>query len=272
LAVGRDEAMRAKMLLDTGKPKVRPAVLRRLLRASGFEVVEDRADFGVVVGGDGRFSAYGRTEQTPLLFVGMRSRSPTGSRAYLAEAYFDELPEALQKIAKGGYSVKEYNRLKVIKNQAVLGEVFTDVYLQRGAESNCIRYQVKVRGRGLEIEEVAIGDGIVVCTPAGATGYYSYPDRVKGERLDPFAHASIPQDRVGVCHVTPTYTERPASGDHPLRYTIPWGSRVEVGLFRPADARLYGITESRRGIRVSKGDRVIIAPGTGVTRVITFPD
>jgi len=71
--------MKAVMLLDGGRPKIGRAELRKALEKAGVEVVERKADFGVVVGGDGKFSRYGRTEEIPLLFVGVRSRRPTGS-------------------------------------------------------------------------------------------------------------------------------------------------------------------------------------------------
>jgi len=261
--------VRAMMLLDSGKPKVSPATLRDVLKRAGFSVGDGSADIGIVVGGDGRFSRYGRTEELPLLFVGVRSKFPTGSKAYLAEAYFDELPGALEKIRSGDYKVEEHRRLEVLKNGRSLGEVFTDVYMERGSDSTCIRYNVKVRGDGLRIQEAAIGDGVVVSTSAGSTGYYSYPDRIKGESMDPTAHTKIDRDAVGICHVAPTFTERLGGNEHPLRYTVPWGSVIELSLFRPADARLYGTTDSRGGVRLSKSDRVTIRPGKRVTRVIT---
>jgi hypothetical protein len=258
------------MLLDDGKPRVSPAELRRALEKSGFEVRERNPDIGVVVGGDGRFSRYGRTEDVPLLFVGVRSNKPTGSKAYLAEVVFDEIEGPLDLIRHGRFTVREHRRLRVLRNKRVLGEVFTDAYLERGAEGACLRYNVRVSGAGLDLDEVAIGDGVVVCTSAGSTGYFSYPDRLKGGLMEPGAYTRIPEDKVGICHVTPTYTERRGTMEHPLRYTIPWGSRVDLWLFRRADARLYGVTDGRAGVRVSLGDRVTILPGTGVTRVISI--
>lgn len=249
---------------------MKPSELRAVLEGAGIEVGERKADFGVVVGGDGRFSRYGRTESVPLLFVGVRSRSPTGSKAYLAETTFDQLPEALRRVREGEYIVKEHRRLEVIKNGRGLGEVFTDVYLCRGAESTCIRYKLKVRSNGISIDEAAIADGVVVSTPAGATGYYSYPDRIRGERMDPDSFANIKEGEVGICHVTPTYTERSGTRTHPLRYTVPWDSTIEVSLFREADARVYGTGDRRDGVRVVIGDKVVVRPGTTVTKVITL--
>lgn len=262
--------MKARMLLDGGSPKVTPSDLRRVIQEAGIEVSQGKADFGIVVGGDGKFSRYGRTEDIPLLFVGVRSKGATGSKAHLARTTFDLLPEALGSIRREDYSVEEQKRLGVLKNGRRIGEVFTDVYLQRGSESTCIRYNMRISGQGAPIHESAIGDGVVVSTRAGASGYYSYPDRIKGEWIDPTAFASLGKDEVGICHVTPTYTEREGLNEHPLRYTVPWGSKIDISLFRKADARLYGVVDSRAGIRVVMKDTVTIVPGKKVTKIISF--
>lgn len=262
--------MKVRLLMDGGAPKVPPADLRKAILKAGMKVSEDKADFGVVVGGDGRFSRYGRTEDIPLLFVGVRARGAAGSKAHLAHTTFDDLPKALKRIARGDYSIEEHKRLGVLKNGKSVGEVFTDVYLQRGSESTCIRYTVRTTGPGVDIDEAAIGDGVVVTTQAGSTGYYSYPDRIKGSWMDPAAFAKLGRDEVGICHITPTYTERTGDPMHPLRYVVPWGSRIELSLYREADARLYGITDSRAGVKVGIADSVAVVPGKGVTRIISF--
>ncbi len=262
--------MRVRLLLDGDRPKVRESELRVVVEDAGLEVSARRPDIGIVVGGDGIFSKYGRTESIPLLFVGVRSRSATGSKAYLAEAYFDELPEVLRKVSAGSYKVNEFKRLKVMMNKRFIGEVFTDVYLQRGAESNCIRYRVRIEGHGLSVEESAIGDGLVVATAAGATGYYSYVDKVRGEELEVTGHAVISADEIGICHVVPTFTQRKGTGEHPLRYKVPWGSRIELSVTRHADARLYGATPGRGGVKVDVDDEVTILPGENTTRVVSL--
>jgi hypothetical protein len=260
--------LKAKLFLDGNKPKVGMEELKRVVEKAGLQVVTARADLGIVVGGDGIFSMYGRTESVPLLFVGVRSRAGTGSKAYLAAAYFDELREVLREIVAGRFAVKEHKRLKVLKNGMFVGDVFTDVYLQRGAESNCIRYRLKVEAKELRIDESAIGDGVVVSTPAGATGYYSYPDKIRGDLFDVAGHAVIADDRIGICHVVPTFTERLGTTDRPLRYTVPWGGRIELSITRPGDARLYGVRPGRGGVRVRVGERVTILPSQDSTRVI----
>lgn len=262
--------MKARLLVDGGTPKVPPSELVRIVSRAGIEAADYEADFGIVVGGDGRFSYYGRTEDIPLLFVGVRSRGAAGSKAFLAQTTFNELPKALRRIAGGDYGVDVHPRLAVHVNGKPVGEVFTDVYLQRGGDSNCIRYRVRVRGGRLDFEEAAIGDGVVVATRAGATGYYSYPDRVRGAWMEPTAFSTIRKGEIGVCHITPTFTERPGKKKHPLRYTVPWGTTIEVSLFREADARLYGVSDEREGISVGLHDRITVVPGEGTTKVISF--
>ncbi|MBI3859831.1 MAG: NAD(+)/NADH kinase [Thaumarchaeota archaeon] len=232
------------------------------------KVVSRKPDIGIVVGGDGIFSKYGRAESEPLLFVGVRSSRVTGSKAYMAQAYFDELPSALGKLKRGEFSVREYSRLEVFKDGKSLGEVFTDVYLQRGDESNSLRYKVRVTGPEGEMEESAIGDGVVVTTAAGSTGYYSYPDRIRGESLNSDAHAELGTDRIGICHIVPTFTERSGSDARPLRYSVPWGSKVELWITRPADARLYGAEMGRGGVRVTRKDRITVVAGKSKTKVV----
>src|SRR5215471_9033560 len=213
--------MKAKVLVDGGSPKVSPAEVARLLERKGFEVSQEGGEIAIVVGGDGKFGRYGRTESIPLLFVGMRSKRRTGSRAYLAEVHFDELPKALEAIEAGKYHVEEHQRLAIAKNGENLGEVFTDVYLQRGAESTCLRYRLAAKGEGVEFEESAIGDGVVVTTSAGSTGFYSYPDRIRRNTINPRAFTKIPRESIGICHIIPTYTERIGTTTHPLRYELP---------------------------------------------------
>jgi len=261
--------MRAKIFLDDEMPKVPRGSVEKVVRGAGMKVVSRNQDFGLVVGGDGVFSRFGRTESVPLLFVGVRSRSAIGSKAYLASTFFDELPKALAAISHGRYRIKKHKRLEVLKEGRSLGTAFTDVYLQRGAESNCIRYKVKVSGVK-NFEEAAIGDGVVVTTAAGSTGYYSYIEKMRGDTLDPTGHRMLQEDQIGVCHIVPTYSVRFETGGHPLRYALPWGCEVEISITRPADARLYGVGEGRGGVRVSMGEKVSVIPSQLSTQVITL--
>lgn len=239
-----------------------------MVKGAGIELTSHEADVGLVVGGDGIFTLYGRLEAEPLLFVGVRSNKPTGSKAYMAQVDIEELPAALGRLKKGEYTVREHGRLEAFKNGGSLGEVFTDIYLQRGEESNGIRYRVRATTPAGVIEESAIGDGVIVTTAAGSTGYYSYPDRIRGDTVVPGASSRILDGEVGVCHIIPTYGERAGSDVFPLRYTLPWGSTVELWITRPADARVYGSGTGRKGVKVNTKDRISVKAGKNSTRLV----
>jgi hypothetical protein len=261
--------LKATILIDPERPKARREDVVRMLRNAGIGVSSKEPDFGVVVGGDGIFSHYGRLISIPLLFVSVRSRETTSSKGYLADVDLDDLPQALGEIGRKNYHELQYRRLQVSINGSVKGDIFTDVYLEKGADSNCLRYHLAVKGRGIGFTESAIANGLIVCTSAGSTGYYSYVDKLRnGRSLEAGKYTRIGTDEVGVCHIAPVLTKRDATKDTPLRYTVPWGTSIRITLTRDADARLFGITKSRKGIRIRVGDYIDLSPGEGKTRVM----
>jgi len=262
--------VKAVVLVDEERPKVSESEVVAVLRKSGVEHSASNPSFGVVVGGDGLFSYQGRQLGIPLLFVGTKSRRPTDSKARLAEVYLTGLEDALREIKEGRYTVVKHKRLAVSINRGEFrGEIFTDVSLEKGADSNCIRYTLEARGKGFDFTDSAVSNGIVITTAAGSTGYYSYLDKLdRGERLEPERFSKIAEDEVGVCHIAPTYTSRGDTARHPLRYTVPWGSTFRITLKRDADAHLFGVTRSRKGLRITTKDVVEVGPSKDSTNVI----
>jgi len=262
--------LKATVLVDSERPKVSESEVVSILKKSGIEHSAVSPAFGVVVGGDGLFSYQGRQLGIPLLFVGTKSRRPTDSKARLAEVYLTGLEAALREVKAGRYTVIKHRRLEVsISGGEFRGEIFTDVSLEKGADSNCIRYTVNVRGKGVDFTDAAVSNGIVITTAAGSTGYYSYLDKLdRGDRLEPEKFTVIGQNEVGVCHIAPTYTSRENSSLHPLRYAVPWGCIFKISLMRDADAHLFGVTRSRRGLRITTQDTVEVGPSTNTTNVI----
>lgn len=264
--------MKVRVLLDPEKPKVPRAKVEAAVRAAGLEVAGDGADIGLAVGGDGVFGSFGRTESLPLLFVGVRSSRPTGSKAYLAGADYDDLPAVLRRLKAGRYRVREWKRMSASIAGKPAGDFFTDAYLERGADSHCIRYRLTVTEGKRRISEAAIANGVIVSTGAGASGYYSYMDKLRPRgALNPLGHSSIPRGRVGVCHVLPTFIKREGTDERVVRYTVGWGSRIAITLTRGGDARLFGLGPDRGGLRVMAGDSVAFGPGTSVTRTVEVP-
>ena len=262
--------MKATVLVDSERPKVSESEVASILKRSGIEHSMTNPSFGVVVGGDGLFSYQGRQLGIPLLFVGTKSRRPTDSKARLAEVYLTGLEAALREVKAGRYTVVKHKRLEVsVGGGEFRGEIFTDVSLEKGADSNCIRYTVDVRGKGFEFKDSAVSNGIVITTAAGSTGYYSYLDKLAhGDRLEPEKFTVIEKNEVGVCHIAPTYTSRDETARHPLRYTVPWGSSFRIDLMRDADAHLFGVTKSRKGLRITTKDTIDVGPSKNATNVI----
>src|SRR5580700_10814993 len=208
--------LKATILVDSERPKVSESEIVDILRRSGVEHSQTNPSFGVVVGGDGLFSQQGRQLSIPLLFVGTKSRRPTDSKARLAEVYLTGLEAALREVKGGKFTVVKHRRLEVsISDGTFRGEIFTDVSLEKGADSNCIRYTVDVRGKGVEFTDSAVSNGIVITTAAGSTGYFSYIDKLaRGDKLEPERFTVIGQAEVGVCHIAPTSTSREGTFKH----------------------------------------------------------
>ena len=262
--------MKATVLVDSERPMVSESEVASILKRTGIDHSATNPEFGVVVGGDGLFSYQGRQLGIPLLFVGTKSRRPTDSKARLAEVYLTGLEAALREVKAGRYTVEKHRRLEVsISGGEFRGEIFTDVSLEKGADSNCIRYTVDVRGKGVEFTDSAVSNGIVITTAAGSTGYYSYLDKLdRGDKLEPEKFTVIGKNEVGVCHIAPTYTSRDETKQHPLRYTVPWGSSFKIALMRDADAHLFGVTRSRKGLRITTNDTIDVGPSKHSTNVI----
>jgi NAD+ kinase len=269
MSKGRPAKLKATILIDPERPKAKKEDVLRMLRTAGIGFSQTRPDFGVVVGGDGIFSHYGRLISIPLLFVSVRSRETTASKGYLADVNLDDLPRALRAVVQKDFRELQYRRLQVSINGAVEGDVFTDVYLEKGADSNCLRYHLDAKGKGAGFSESAISNGVIICTSAGSTGYYSYVDKLKnGRSLEPERFTQIEEDEIGVCHIAPVLTKREGTQDSPLRYTLPWMDTLRVTLTRDADARLFGLTKSRKGLRIRVGDYIDVRPSNDKTRVL----
>jgi len=247
----------------------------RMLSKAGIEYSTHKPDFGVVVGGDGVFSYYLRLLKIPLLLVGVGSRNAVGSKAYMAETYLSELPATLEKLADHKYQIEEKRGLRVSAGRRK-GHVFTDIYLERGLDSNCLRYKVVVSGRDFSFTDYSISNGVVITTALGSTGYYSALDKLlSANGLDTNKFSRIHEEEIGICHILPTFTQRrtnniPGRIDRrqPLRYTVRYGTKIEIKLVRWGDARLYGLTTNIRGIRIKLDDVVRIGPSDQVAKLV----
>src|SRR3989344_140410 len=127
-----------------------------------FTLVNKDPDIVVSFGGDGTLM------EAERLFPGV-------PKLYLKNSRVGKLSngktnvEAVSAVVKGKYRTEEYFKLEAkAKGKTLTG--LNDIIIHNKDPRHAIRYRIMVDGRpwGNEI----IGDGIVIATPLGSTGYY----------------------------------------------------------------------------------------------------
>ncbi len=150
------------------------ARVRKCLEENGADYVDrdvlkngeiPKADAAIVLGGDGtlmRSADMIKEANIPILGIN------TGTLGYLTGAETNNLENAVKKLLTGDYRIEERMMLDVKVGDKSYDTVLNDAVITRNGYSRIIR--LKVRINGLEILTVA-GDGIIVSTPTGSTGY-----------------------------------------------------------------------------------------------------
>jgi NAD+ kinase len=257
------------------RPKVPVDKILKRIKSAGASYSQEDPDVAIVVGGDGTFGYYGRTLSIPMLFVGVRDVGVAGSMARLAEIFYDDFVEPLHDIEAGRYSVIEKKMLSArLKGHSA--DVLTDVYLERGKFAGCLRYATLVkpsdRSKFLPFSDYAIGNGVIISTSFGAGGYFSYPERLWPAERGRTGPAGFADDRIGICHIIPTYLARKRKGTvlrtRQIRYTVPLCSTIQIKLLRDANARLYGTTVHSKGVPVRLGDTISVTPSKRTAKII----
>ena len=137
--------------------------IRIMLEHAGFSVVDANPDIVVSYGGDGTLMrAEAAWPGVPKLIL------KGSSICKLCNAFPNE--EVLRRVAAGEYHIRD-----VWKLEAVAGAVtmigLNDIVIHNEDPRRAIRYRLAIAGQGDAGHEI-IGDGIVVATPFGSTGYY----------------------------------------------------------------------------------------------------
>jgi len=138
--------------------------LQKLLIDNDLKIVSRDPDFVVAYGGDGTVLFSERTfPQVPKLIV------KTSKRYRPYDYTLAEIVHVLAKIRHGEFQVKEEMKLETTVNDTTL-IALNEVQVRVKLPVYALRFSVLVDKR--EFPDL-IGDGVVVATPFGSTGYYT---------------------------------------------------------------------------------------------------
>ncbi|MFA5364190.1 MAG: hypothetical protein WC325_03305 [Candidatus Bathyarchaeia archaeon] len=134
------------------------------LVAEGFEVVNENPDFILCYGGDGTVLFSERNfPGVPKLII----KTSRHCRRY--DYDLEDLTKLLQKIKSGSYQICSEMKLEAhTKNMSLVGLNEVQVHLKLPIYA--VRFSFS--SNGIKYSDL-IGDGVIVSTPFGSTGYYS---------------------------------------------------------------------------------------------------
>lgn len=142
--------------------------LLMLFRERGIQLTRKNPDLIVVIGGDGTMlSAIRRYRSMGLPFIGV----DTGSLGFLPSIMTDHLEELMDILENGNYRVVSYPLLKV-KSKTVRGKIIEDFAFNeiviKHLEPKLMEVKMFINDKAFNY---FTGDGFIVSTPIGATGY-----------------------------------------------------------------------------------------------------
>lgn len=274
--------MKFKIFVHPLRPKVQAEKIQKILQSLDLQISEIDPDIALVIGGDGTFSHYGRKLSIPMLFIGVPTDEILGSKSRLAETSLQNLTKTLRNIAKGNYVVSEKRMLDVRYGASPVISVLTDIYLERGLFAGCIRYSISITSKKIDkknkknskpiFRDYVIGNGVIISTSFGSTGYYSYLDRIKNPKQKP--SELFDDNKLGLCHILPTFATRLMSDGVnykkiiPIRYTVPVSSTIDITVIREANIRLYGTTIHSKGVKISWNNPITVTSSSKTAKII----
>lgn len=126
------------------------------------------ADMAISIGGDGTFLRTARwvgDKQIPILGIN------TGHLGYLADVQISESETILDDITTGNYKIEERSLIEVVSSNAELDNwpfALNEVAILKQDTASMISIKTEINDVVLN---TYIGDGLIISTPTGSTGY-----------------------------------------------------------------------------------------------------
>jgi len=142
--------------------------LIKLLKEDDFEIVDSKPDLIIVIGGDGTMLSAVRDHRLKMIpFIGIN----TGSLGFLPSVRPDNLEKLIRVIKSGEYTLQKYPLLKVIcktvNGDTVENYAFNEILIKH-LEPRLMEVKIYINGKAFNY---FTGDGFIISTPIGATGY-----------------------------------------------------------------------------------------------------
>ncbi|MDX1535189.1 MAG: hypothetical protein R3346_00255 [Candidatus Spechtbacterales bacterium] len=216
--------------------------LTPVLKEMGFRVGEESPEFIISYGGDGTImQAEHKYPEIPK--IALRNSAICKKCPPL------DNEEILSRVINGKYSVEELYKLQVSckRDDTLIKHGMDSIIVHNADPRRAMRYKLNINGEKINVEDI-IGDGIVVATPFGSTGYYR-------SITDSFFEVGI-----GVA-----FNNSTEQSDHMV---VSEDSIIELEVTR-GPAVVYADNQDG-AINLDKGDKIRIKKSPQVVRLLQF--
>lgn len=216
-------------------------------KAHSFAELDKLVDIFLTVGGDGTILLATSATTKPIFGVN------AGAIGFMSEVDPPQAAQAIDQIIRGDYRIEERDKLSAWLGAQRLPDATNEVTLQTSRIAKLIRFRVTVAG---EVLDVLRGDGLIVSTATGSTGYAM---SVGGPLVHPLVHGTV------LAPIAPfRLSARP--------WVVPSDAVVELQLMdrdsAQGEQQARVVVDGQHGFPLAPGDTVRIAPSPHKARFI----
>ncbi|MHB8632506.1 MAG: inositol monophosphatase family protein [Thermoplasmatota archaeon] len=205
------------------------------------------ADLFLTVGGDGTILLVQGATAKPVLGVN------AGAIGFLAEVEPPQAASAIEAVLKGEYRIEERDKLSAWLGSEPLPDACNEVTIQTSRIAKLIQFRITVSGEHLDTLR---GDGLIVSTPTGSTGYAM---SVGGPLVHPLVRGTL------LAPIAPfRLSARP--------WVVPSDAHIDVTVLErdslPGAPEARVVVDGQYGLDLAAGQTVRIGPSPRKARFI----
>ncbi len=209
-------------------------ILEKSIRKNGLKLSKENPDLILCIGGDGTMlSAIRKYRELNVPFVGLN----TGTLGFLPGIDLKDIDTVAEKLKDGAYHVEEYPLLKVycttIRGESITGFAFNEVLIKH-VSPRLMEAKVYINDKPFNY---FTGDGFIVSTPIGTTGYAIWAGGVA-------THSSIKAFQITPLHPNDNSINRPMK----TSMVVPLETKVDMNIVKAEKRKVIVACD---GIKVS---------------------